>query len=111
LPRGSSPVPGRAAPREDSRGGARAGPAETGRSLDLEADPQEANDLGASAGHAAVRADLEAELRKILDPEAVNARAFADQERKIAKHGGPEAIKERGDFGYTPAPGQTPVFG
>jgi choline-sulfatase len=79
--------------------------------FDLEADPQEANDLGASAGHAAVRADLEAELRKILDPEAVNARAFADQERKIAKHGGPEAIKERGDFGYTPAPGQTPVFG
>jgi choline-sulfatase len=58
-----------------------------------------------------VRAELEAELRKILDPEAVNARAFADQERKIAEHGGPEAIKNRGDFGYTPAPGQTPVFG
>ncbi len=46
-----------------------------------------------------------------VDPEAVNARAFADQERKIAEHGGPEAIKQRGDFGYTPAPGQTPVFG
>jgi choline-sulfatase len=79
--------------------------------FDLAADPQEATDLGASTEHAAIRAELEAELRKILDPEAVNARAFADQERKIAEHGGPEALKQRGDFGYTPAPGQTPVFG
>ena len=79
--------------------------------FDLEADPQEAHDLGASPAHAAVRAELETELRKIVDPEAVNARAFADQERKIALHGGAEAIKARGDFGYTPAPGQTPVFG
>jgi choline-sulfatase len=58
-----------------------------------------------------MRAELEGELRKIVDPDAVNARAFADQERKIAAHGGPEAIRRRGDFGYTPAPGQTPVFG
>jgi choline-sulfatase len=79
--------------------------------FDLEADPQEAQDLGASPAHASVRAELEAELRKIVDPDAVNARAFADQERKIAEHGGPEAIRQRGDFGYTPAPGQTPVFG
>jgi choline-sulfatase len=79
--------------------------------FDLEADPQEANDLGASPAHATVRAELETELGKILDPDAVNARAFADQERKIAEHGGSEAIKSRGDFGYTPAPGQTPVFG
>jgi choline-sulfatase len=79
--------------------------------FDLEADPQEGRDLGTSPTHAAVRAELEAELRKIIDPDAVNARAFADQERKIAEHGGPEAIRERGDFGYTPAPGQTPVFG
>jgi choline-sulfatase len=79
--------------------------------FDLETDPQEAHDLGASAEHAAVRAELEAELRKIVDPNAVNAKAFADQERKIALHGGPEAIRRRGDFGYTPAPGQTPVFG
>ncbi len=79
--------------------------------FDLEADPQEAQDLGDSPDHAAVCAELEAELRAILDPDAVNARAFADQERKIALHGGPDAIRQRGDFGYTPAPGQTPVFG
>jgi choline-sulfatase len=79
--------------------------------FDLEADPLEAHDLGTSPAHATVRAELEADLEKIVDPVAINARAFADQERKIAEHGGPEAIKQRGDFGYTPAPGQTPVFG
>jgi choline-sulfatase len=79
--------------------------------FDLAADPHEANDLGESPAHAARRAELEAELRKILDPDAVNERAFADQERRIAQHGGEEALKRRGDFGYTPAPGQTPVFG
>lgn len=79
--------------------------------FDLEADPHEGTDLGESADHAAVRAELEAALRQIVDPDAVNARAFADQQAKIDSYGGPDAIKERGDFGYTPAPGQTPVFG
>ena len=84
----------------------------TGRSCSTSRPiPQEGRDLGTSAEHATVRAELEAELRKIIDPDAVNARAFADQERKIALHGGPDAIRQRGDFGYTPAPGQTPVFG
>jgi choline-sulfatase len=79
--------------------------------FDLENDPQEADDLGDSAAHAEVRARLAAELAKVVDPEAVNALAFADQAARIAAHGGPDAIKQRGDFGYTPAPGQTPVFG
>jgi choline-sulfatase len=79
--------------------------------FDLAADPHEADDLGASPEHAAKLAELEGELQKILDPDAVNDRAFADQERRIAQHGGEEALKKRGDFGYTPAPGQTPVFG
>jgi hypothetical protein len=50
-----------------------------------------------------VRAELKVELRKIVDPDAVNARAFADQERKIAAHGGPDAILKRGDFGLLAA--------
>jgi len=79
--------------------------------FDLETDPQEARDLGQSPEHPGVRARLEAALREIVDPDAVNALAFADQEARIAAHGGPEAIKQRGDFGYTPAPGQPPVFG
>ena len=79
--------------------------------FDLEADPHEGADLGESADHAAVRAELEAALRQIVDPDEINALAFADQQAKIDAHGGPDAIKERGDFGYTPAPGQTPIFG
>lgn len=78
--------------------------------FDLEADPGETTDLGESPDHAGIRAELEAELRKIVDPEAVSERAFADQARNMAAHGGEAGIRARGDFGYSPAPGQTPVF-
>ena len=78
--------------------------------FDLGADPHETRDLGLDPAYATVRDEMEAELRKVVDPEAANARAFADQDAMIAKHGGREAIIARGDFGYTPAPGQTPVF-
>ena len=78
--------------------------------FDLETDPGETRDLGTDPAHAATVAMMEAELRKIIDPEAVNARAFADQEAKIARNGGVDALIKRGDFGYSPAPGQKPVF-
>ena len=78
--------------------------------FDLESDPGETKDLGESPAHAEVRKAMEAELRKIIDPEAVCARAFADQAAQIAEHGGEDALRKRGDFGYSPAPGQTPVF-
>ncbi len=77
---------------------------------DLETDRGETIDLGDSPAHADVRRTMEAELRKILDPEAVCARAFAEQEAKIARNGGVDALIKRGDFGYSPAPGQKPVF-
>jgi choline-sulfatase len=79
--------------------------------FDLLEDPHEGTDLGLSPAHAEVRARLEAELRQIVDPEAVNALAFADQAARVEAHGGAEKIKARGDFGYTPAPGQVPGFG
>jgi choline-sulfatase len=79
--------------------------------FDLEADPQEACDLGTSADHGAVLARCEAKLRAIVDPEAVNTQAFRDQQARIEANGGLEAIRARGDFGYTPAPGQVPIFG
>jgi choline-sulfatase len=44
--------------------------------FDLANDPLEDEDLGDSAAHAGIRGDCEALLRDILDPEAVNARAF-----------------------------------
>jgi choline-sulfatase len=78
--------------------------------FDLTADPGEVNDLAADPDHATVVRDCENALRRMLDPEAVNGRAFADQSARIAAHGGDEAIRQRGDFGYTPAPGEQARF-
>ena len=78
--------------------------------FDLEADPDETRNLAGEPGYAKVLARLEARLLAICDPEAADARARADQAATIAKHGGREAILKRGDFGYSPAPGQTPEF-
>ena len=78
--------------------------------FDLAADPQEARDLAADPAHQGVLARCEEKLRAIVDPEAVDARAFRDQQARIEANGGLAAIRARGDFGYTPAPGQVPLF-
>ena len=69
---------------------------------DLAADPREDVDL--AARHGETRRDLEGELRSILDPDAVNRRAFADQARRLAALGGRAAVPAMADkqFGYTP---------
>lgn len=77
---------------------------------DLEADPEELNNLAADPAHAQVLSECEAALRKILDPQAVEAHAKARQAEIIEQHGGRAAIEERGDFGNTPAPGETTRF-
>ena len=78
--------------------------------FDLEADPEETRDLAADPDHGSARTRLEARLHTICDPTAVDARARADQRAMIEKHGGRDAVLNRGDFGYSPAPGQTPEF-
>jgi choline-sulfatase len=78
--------------------------------FDLDSDPGETIDLAERPESISVLAECEAALLRICDPDAVNAEAFADQRRRIAAHGGREAIIERGDYGYTPAPGETPTF-
>jgi choline-sulfatase len=77
---------------------------------DLEADPGETTDLAERPDLASVLADCEARLRGLCDPAAVSAEAFRDQRRRIAEHGGRDAILARGDFSYTPAPGEKPVL-
>jgi choline-sulfatase len=77
---------------------------------DLEADHGETTDLAERSAVAPVLAECEARLRALCDPAAVNAEAFADQRRRIAAHGGRDAILARGDFSYTPAPGEKPVL-
>jgi len=79
--------------------------------FDLDLDPDEANDLGRDPRYAGVSADCEALLRRIVDPEAVNAQAFADQEARIRALGGREAILAKGSLAYSPVPGTQAVYG
>ncbi len=75
--------------------------------FNLRDDPFEENDLGRDPGHRGVRSDCEAELRSILDPDAVNRQAFSDQARRIEALGGREAILQMTAqaFGFTPLAG------
>jgi choline-sulfatase len=77
--------------------------------FDLEGDPGETTDLAERPDMASVLAECEAALSRICDPGAVSAEAFADQRRRIAEHGGRDAIIAHGDYGYTPAPGEKPA--
>ena len=78
--------------------------------FDLDADPQETRDLAREPGYQGLVADCETALRGVVDPEAADALAKADQGARIAAFGGREAILKRGSFGYSPAPGTTPVY-
>ena len=73
--------------------------------FDLAADPEELVDLGTDPAYAAIRETCEAKLRAVCDPEDVDRRAKARQAEQLAKHGGREAVIERGDLGYSPPPG------
>lgn len=78
--------------------------------FDLDADPFERNDLGRAPEYAAVIKECEAALRKVVDPEAVDRLAKADQAAKIAEVGGKQAILKRGTFRYSPPPGAKPTY-
>jgi choline-sulfatase len=78
--------------------------------FDLESDPLETIDLADNPEYAETRADLEQQLRQVLDPEAVDAEAKASQDRLIERHGGRDAVLNRGQFTNSPVPGETPVF-
>ena len=51
-----------------------------------------------------VLADLMAELRGICDPEAVDAKAHAEQRAMVDALGGLEAVRDMGPKGATPPP-------
>jgi choline-sulfatase len=70
--------------------------------FDLVDDPGEAHDL--SAAKPDVVAEMAQALRQHLDPDAVDAAAFADQDALIAGFGGIEAAAKLGARGATPAP-------
>jgi choline-sulfatase len=78
--------------------------------FDLEADPFELRDLALESGYDEVLAEGERRLRAICDPAEVNARAFADQARRIAELGGAEKVLSMRSYPYTPAPGEAPRY-
>lgn len=78
--------------------------------FDLERDPGERNDLGPHPDYREVLAECEARLRRIIDPEAADRQARADQQALIERHGGKEAILQRGTFRYSPPPGARAVY-
>lgn len=78
--------------------------------FDLAADPHERTDLGQDPQHKAVIAECETALRKVVDPEAVDRQARADQHAEIDRHGGVEAILKKGTFRYSPPPGAKAAY-
>jgi len=76
--------------------------------FDLHADPEELVDLAGDPAHRGTLQRMQAELRRFLDPEEVDARAKRRQAQLLARAGGREAALARGDLNYTPAPGQPP---
>lgn len=78
--------------------------------FDLETDAEELVNLAPDPAFAHKLAECDQALRALCDPDAVERRAKQRQEEIIARHGGRDAIVERGDFGNTPAPGERARF-
>jgi len=74
--------------------------------FDLEADPDEQNDLAGNPIFAEVCAQYEAILRKIVNPEEADRKAKDDQNDIVEFHGGREKVlrDKMGIQSYTPAP-------
>ena len=72
--------------------------------FDLAADPFEEHDLAGRPETADIQGRLYDLLHGIVDPEAADRRAFADQRARIERLGGVEAILARPDFNFTPLP-------
>ncbi len=68
--------------------------------FNMDDDPRELNNLAEDESNI-LRQMLDC-LFNIMDPEAVNRQAFADQEEMIAKLGGIEAIRSMRSFNHTP---------
>jgi len=72
--------------------------------FNLETDPDEARNLAKDSSCLRHLADLQRELRRIVDPEAADRLAKADQSALVASFGGREIAFRTGTEGATPAP-------
>ena len=69
---------------------------------DMKNDPHELVDLGESKAHTDIRAQCYEQMLTLVDPEAANRLAFADQAVKIEQLGGVEAVMNSDEFDFTP---------
>ena len=75
--------------------------------FDLDTDPDELRDLALDPGHDDVRRSCEAELSRLVDAQAVDARARAHQRRRLDAGGGFEHVRSGGPkIIYTPPPAE-----
>ena len=72
---------------------------------DYEVDPEELKNLAADPDYGEALEELRQHLLDMVDPEAINVEALADQEVLIEKHGGADAVIARGAANNTPVPG------
>jgi|TARA_B100000959_G_scaffold136135_1_gene143093 hypothetical protein len=63
------------------------------------------NNLADKSEFSEILVKYEKHLRSMLDPEAVNAEALADQAALIEQNGGLDKVLDRGGLAGTPAPG------
>ena len=77
---------------------------------DLQEDPNELQDLCKDARCGSMLRNFEAELRRLLDPESVDAQAHASQWATVEAAGGREAVIQRGAFDHSPTPGEKAAF-
>lgn len=78
--------------------------------FDLEADPEELEDLAGRPDYADVVALCKQKLWQLCDPVEVDWRARARQAELLEHNGGREAVIARGDLGFSPAPGAVHKF-
>lgn len=72
--------------------------------FDLQRDPDERTNLAGHPDHRAIVDAMHARLTAICDPDAIDARAKADQDRLVAKYGGSDSASRMGTQGETPPP-------
>ncbi len=72
---------------------------------DLESDPEEMANLAANPAFSETVKSFQYRLFDLVDPNAINAQALADQKALIERHGGVDKVLNRGGLSGTPVPG------
>ena len=77
-------------------------PGYTPELFDMQEDPDELLDLAEFEVFGDILSDCHRQMLTLVDPEAANTLAFADQAAKIEELGGVEAVLNSGEFDFTP---------